>query len=213
MKKLSVLFLVFAFFIAGCSEEEMVPDNAALKASSEANAKTQTLGSTGLKNLKTAGTLISGVTPQGTFVGKATITSFSYDETNGLLASGIIKGVATSLSGTETEVTQAFTGVPVALTSGSGASSEVVAAAQCQILFLDLGPIFLDVLGLQVDLSRIVLDITAVSGAGNLLGNLLCAVVGLLDGGLSPLLGSLLGLITNLNQLLELLNQINDLLG
>ena len=30
-------------------------------------------------------------------------------------------------------------------------------------------------------MSRIVLDITAQSGAGNLLGNLLCAVAGLLD--------------------------------
>ena len=41
------------------------------------------------------------------------------------------------------------------------------------------------------------LDITAVPGPGNLLGNLLCAVTGLLDGG--PLAG--------------LLGQLNDLLG
>jgi hypothetical protein len=68
----------------------------------------------------------------------------------------------------------------------------------CQILFLDLGPIFLDLLGLQVDLSRIVLDITAVPGAGNLLGNLLCAVAGLFDGPGNPL-----NAITNLlNRLL-----------
>ena len=52
---------------------------------------------------------------------------------------------------------------------------------QCQILFLDLPPIFLDVLGLQVDLSAIQLDITAVTGPGNLLGNLLCELVGILD--------------------------------
>jgi hypothetical protein len=52
---------------------------------------------------------------------------------------------------------------------------------ECPILFLDVGPIFLDLLGLQVDVSQIVIDITAVAGEGNLLGNLLCAVAGLLD--------------------------------
>jgi hypothetical protein len=51
----------------------------------------------------------------------------------------------------------------------------------CQILELDIGAIHLDLLGLVVDLSPISLDVTAVPGAGNLLGNLLCALVGLLD--------------------------------
>jgi hypothetical protein len=69
----------------------------------------------------------------------------------------------------------------------------------CQILFLDLGPLFLDVLGLQVDLSDIQLDITAVPGAGNLLGNLLCAVAGLLDGvGLGGAIENLLNRITGI---------------
>jgi hypothetical protein len=40
----------------------------------------------------------------------------------------------------------------------------------------------LDILGLEVDLSRVILDTDAQAGAGNLLGNLLCAVVHLLDG-------------------------------
>jgi hypothetical protein len=77
--------------------------------------------------------------------------------------------------------------------------------AVCDILFLDLGPISLDLLGLTVDLSRITLDINAVPGAGNLLGNLLCAVAGLLDGGL--LGGGLLALLD------RLLAQIGNLLG
>ena len=51
----------------------------------------------------------------------------------------------------------------------------------CDILFLDLGPISLNVLGLAVDLSRILLDIDAVPGAGNLVGNLLCAIANLLN--------------------------------
>ena len=64
-------------------------------------------------------------------------------------------------------------------------------------LHLDIGPISLDLLGLKVDLSRIVLDITAQTGAGNLLGNLLCAVAGLLD---NPS-----GLVRLLNQILAAL--------
>jgi hypothetical protein len=72
--------------------------------------------------------------------------------------------------------------------------------ASCDILTLDIGAIFLDLLGLQVDIAPISVDITAVPGAGNLLGNLLCAVAGLLDGP-SPLAGlidRLLGLINGL---------------
>jgi hypothetical protein len=52
----------------------------------------------------------------------------------------------------------------------------------CGILYLDLQPIFLDLLGLQLQTSRIVLDLSAVAGQGKLLGNLLCVVLGLLDG-------------------------------
>ena len=72
----------------------------------------------------------------------------------------------------------------------------------CGILHLVLGPLNLDVLGLVIDLNQVVLDITAVPGAGNLLGNLLCAIVGLLDGTGTGALGQLANL---LNQLLGIL--------
>ena len=49
-------------------------------------------------------------------------------------------------------------------------------AAACPILVLDIGAIHIDLLGLVIDLAPINLDLTAVSGPGNLLGNLLCAV-------------------------------------
>jgi hypothetical protein len=39
----------------------------------------------------------------------------------------------------------------------------------------------LNLLGLQVNLNQVVLDITAQPGSGNLLGNLLCSVAGLLN--------------------------------
>lgn len=103
-----------------------------------------------------------------------------------------------TLTNTATGAVTSFT--DVAGTLGHGGSQAV-----CDILFLDLGPISLDLLGLTVDLSRIILDINAVPGPGNLLGNLLCAVAGLLDGGL--LTGGLLGLLD------RLLDRIGDLLG
>ena len=76
--------------------------------------------------------------------------------------------------------------------------------ASCQILHLDLGPLDLNLLGLQVHLNEVVLDITAQQAPGNLLGNLLCAVAHLLDntgnptGGLAGLLNRILGILNSL---------------
>lgn len=70
----------------------------------------------------------------------------------------------------------------------------------CPILHLDIGPITINLLGLQITTSEIVLDIVAIPGPGNLLGNLLCDIAGLLNPG---------GALTNiLNQLVGLLNQL-----
>jgi len=70
-------------------------------------------------------------------------------------------------------------------------ASPAAVAGECPILHLQLEPINLDVLGLQVETSAICLDITAQEGSGNLLGNLLCDVAGLLDNGAS--IGSIIG--------------------
>lgn len=138
-----------------------------------------------LTNIPVVGDLAGG----GTFEGVLSITNFAVQ--NGqLVVSGVLTGTAT-VGGVVTEITQTFTNVAADLLGSAG---------QCQILNLDLGPIFLDLLGLQVDLSAINLDIVAQSGPGNLLGNLLCAVAGLLDGN-GPLAG-----------LNNLLRQINNLL-
>ena len=83
----------------------------------------------------------------------------------------------------------------------STAAASGVSAASCDIVNLVLGPLDLNVLGLEVHLNQVVLDIVASTGAGNLLGNLLCAVAGLLDGG--AVLGQIAGL---LNQILAILN-------
>jgi hypothetical protein len=66
---------------------------------------------------------------------------------------------------------------PITLTSGP-----LAAQATCPILNLELGPVHLNLLGLNVDTSAVCLDITAIEGAG-LLGDLLCAVANLLNGG------------------------------
>ena len=71
--------------------------------------------------------------------------------------------------------------------------------ASCDILHLELGPLDLDLLGLQVHLNKIVLDITA-DPSGGLLGSLLCAVANLLNNG-----GALADIVDVLNQILALL--------
>jgi hypothetical protein len=78
-----------------------------------------------------------------------------------------------------------------------------LAQATCRILDLTLGPLHLDLLGLVVDLNQVHLTINAVPGPGNLLGNLLCAIAGLLDG--TPSAGTV---ATILNFLLALLGQL-----
>lgn len=100
--------------------------------------------------------------------------------------------------------------VPVAKVNGvptqSAASSVTSAAdpAACPVLTLVLGPLNLNVLGLNVTLNQVTLNITAIPGAGNLLGNLLCDVAGLLDSG-SGLSGILDEVVSVLNQILAAL--------
>jgi hypothetical protein len=125
--------------------------------------------------------VVGTVADGSTFSGVFNLTRFAVQ--NGqVVAVGTVSGILTSVTGVVTSVLSAVV-VPTA-----------IGQATCDILHLDLGPLFLDVLGLQVNLSRVVLDITAVPGAGNLLGNLLCAVAGLLDNpnGLARILNDIL---------------------
>lgn len=48
-----------------------------------------------------------------------------------------------------------------------------VGISSCPILHLVLGPLNPNLLGLNVSLNQVILDITAIPGPGNLLGNLL----------------------------------------
>jgi len=161
----------------------LVPASAASAAPSAA-AAAQAASTPRTTASSTINQVIAGV---GTFAGSFTPTSFSNQ--NGQLAvTGVVTGTLTTLTGAVIPVTQTVTTtVANATTAGS-----------CDILNLVLGPLHLNVLGLVIDLNQVVLDITAQPGPGNLLGNLLCAVAGLLDGsginGLATLLNRLLGL-------------------
>jgi hypothetical protein len=110
----------------------------------------------------------------------------------GLLATGVVDTVVNG-----THVVQTFERVPASLIDGS-------TGASCDIQYLDLGPIHLDLLGLTLDLSELELDLNGQTGNGKLLGNLLCSVTGLLDGGIvgGLLRGVLLGLLGTINGLL-----------
>ena len=134
-------------------------------------------------------TVINNFVPGvGGFVGTLTLSNFSV--VNGLLTA------AASIAGTVLDPTGAVRGSVT-----QNVAAPVAVSASCQILSLTLGPLDLNLLGLMIHLNQVVLNITAVPGAGNLLGNLLCAVANLLNGGgaISTLLNNLAGL---LNQIL-----------
>ncbi len=127
---------------------------------------------------------VTGTGGGATFTGTLNLLRFVADD-GAVRAVGVLTGTVTTAGGETTSIVRTVS-LPVAITQ-----------ATCDILHLDLGPLSLDILGLQIDLSRIVLDITAESGAGNLLGNLLCAVAGLLDNpsGLARLLDRILDIL------------------
>ena len=148
---------------------------------------------------------VTGLAGTNLFTGALTITSFALSE-GSLVASGVVRGVTGGQ-----RVNQSFTNVPVQLVGSAQQTNALAPAALdpdepfvCDILFLDLGPLNLNLLGLQLDLAEVILDVDALSGAGNLLGNLLCAVTGLLNvldlgaliqGILESLLGAINGLL------------------
>ena len=144
-----------------------------------------------------------------TSTGRKVTGSFTpkrFVEKNGkIFAKGVIRGEFETKSGA-TKKFKVKRAVPVKKADGTPVTARAARnRADCDVLNLVLGPLDLNVLGLTVSLNRVLLDVVALSGAGNLLGNLLCAVAGLLDGG--GLLSNLLGQIT------DLLNQILGRLG
>jgi hypothetical protein len=130
-------------------------------------------------DLVVTGTATTGAIFQGTL----DITRFTVQ--NGqIVAIGVLNG---TLGGFP------VTNEPVALPVTFGQHS-------CTILELTLGPLDLNLLGLMVHLDEVHLEITAQPGSGNLLGNLLCQIAGLLDNN-----ASLKAIVDKLNQLIRIL--------
>ena len=131
---------------------------------------------------------VTGTTSKGgKFTGNFTIKQFSVVN-NQIVAVGTLTG--TILNGIGSVIGTILKTISL-IVNFNGAS--------CDILHLELGPLDLDLLGLQVHLDKIVLDITA-DPSGGLLGSLLCAVANLLNTG-----GALADIANLLNQILALL--------
>lgn len=128
--------------------------------------------------------IVYAVPNVGSFVGSFVLQRFTVVG-GAVRAVGILTGTVTNAAGQVSSVVRSVS-LPI-----------FAIQATCDILHLELGPLDLDLLGLVVHLDKIVLDIDAQSGPGNLLGNLLCAVAGVLD---NPS-----GLANVLNRILEIL--------
>ncbi len=113
-----------------------------------------------------------------------------------LEATGLLRGKLVRANGMKLGTVHRMVTLPVR-TPKSGATSAI---ARCSILNLHLGTLNVNLLGLVVHLNPVHLTITAVPGAGNLLGNLLCKITGLLNGA------------GHLGQISALLNRVLSLL-
>jgi hypothetical protein len=130
----------------------------------------------------------------------------TFDITNFKRAKGVVDAVGTFTGTVGGRQVTSTASAPVSAINGTaigGNGSPAAAAlpaASCSILDLTLGPLHLDLLGLVVDLNQVHLQITGDQGTGNLLGNLLCSVAGLLDN--TPTNGLLQQITNLLNQIL-----------
>ena len=158
---------------------------------------------------KTALTKTVALTGTKGFKGTYTIDRFA-SKSGKLVAIGTLKGTMRK-NGKTKRVSKKNVVMPAAATgagpaSGATASQVPQIPGACQILNLVLGPINLNLLGLVVRTNQINVRIDAVPGAGNLLGNLLCAITGLLNptGALGQLTGAINNLAAALNAILAL---------
>jgi hypothetical protein len=150
----------------------------------------------GFVRSKIVGQTLKGDRVTGSF------TPLGFSKHNGhLRARGLIQGVVHKANGANRTFTVVRSFKVKSMNGTVPGTAPAVAGAggaACDILHLVLGPLDLDLLGLQVHLDRVVLDIVAQSGAGQLLGNLLCAVANLLNSG-----GTLSQLLNRLGAILD----------
>jgi len=137
-----------------------------------------------LKGMKVTGTTQDG----GKFSGSLTINELKLNKAGtGLLASGVLTGKVTG-NGRSQDVTHAFKNLALELSSRSAAHAHGVGTmsheddGECEIVVITISePVVINLLGLVIRIDAILLEIVAVPGPGQLLGNLLCLIVHLLD--------------------------------
>ena len=115
--------------------------------------------------------LLNGGTPLGTILGGLSSTNLNT----------LLGGITGLLNGALGQVT-----APTSLAGVTTGATSAAAATPVNILHLSLGPVNLNLLGLAVNLDNcaggpVTVDITAIPGPGNLLGNLLGGLAHLLD--------------------------------
>ena len=180
--KLTAIMMLLAFTLA-----VMIPVDAAAQNSPTQNATSSSVLVTGTTATGVPG-IMAGV--RRVFNGVLKVASVTANSVTGALtASGTLTGTLTSATGQVLgTVNQAVSGIPVTGISGS-----------CTSLTLTLGPLGLDLLGLMFHLNQAVLAITVQSGSGTMLGNQLCSVTNLLNGGsTSNMLTQLVGLVNQI---------------
>lgn len=158
-----------------------------------ANTPHATTQATSLKRIPVTGTARNGKA----FTGHMTVTQFVTRH-----GKAFALGTLTGRVGNR-RVAARQVALPVTVPMGAAAPGMKRAAVTgCPVLHLVLGPLNLNLLGLKVTLNQVVLDITAVPGAGNLLGNLLCSLSNLLN--TQSILGQeLTGLLNIVQQLVN----------
>jgi hypothetical protein len=129
------------------------------------------------KTVKMTGTAKNGKKFSGTY----TIKRFA-TKSGKVYSVGTVRGRLKGKSVTKRNVFAPATVASQAAANGSQIGTPIpVSPNACTILRLDLGAIDLNLLGLRVRTQPINALIEGVRGPGNLLGNLLCAITGLLD--------------------------------
>jgi hypothetical protein len=94
------------------------------------------------------------VSPEGSFAGTLTITAFTFGDAGQLLLTGVLNGTVIHSPGAKTKVKQQPFTAPATLIDSNRTTD---------IVLLEIAPISFDLLGLQIRLAQITLDIEAIS--------------------------------------------------
>ena len=196
------LALTSACLVAACSEHPTAPKPATPPSYTHGKGAGANAAQRAelLTNVPVTGTLADG----GTFSGTITATKIAMDPiTRQLTMTGVVNGTGLKATGEAVDVVNQTFSTAMSLAHPGAAAGLVQPAAQvsCSILDLVLGPLHLDLLGLVVDLNQVILNITGATGAGNLLGNLLCAITGLLD--IPGAIAAITNILGNINNILS----------